>query len=56
MKLQALDIIGQQAGDSRNQVHRFIRLTELVPELLDMVDAKKIAFNPAVELSLPHAS
>ena len=56
MKLQALDIIGQQAGDSRNQVHRFIRLTELVPELLDMVDAKKIAFNPAVELSylMPH--
>ncbi|WP_313127486.1 ParB/RepB/Spo0J family partition protein [Proteiniclasticum ruminis] len=56
MKLQALDIIGQQAGDSRNQVHRFIRLTELVPELLDMVDTKKIAFNPAVELSylMPH--
>ena len=56
MKLQALDIIGQQAGDSRNQVHRFIRLTELIPELLGMVDAKKIAFNPAVELSYlkPH--
>ena len=51
MKLEALDIVGQEAGDSRNQVHRFIRLTNLVPELLDMVDEKKIAFNPAVELS-----
>ena len=51
MKLQALDVVGQEAGDSRNQVHRFIRLTNLVPELLDMVDEKKIAFNPAVELS-----
>ena len=51
MKLQALDIVGQETGDSRNQVHRFIRLTNLVPELLDMVDERKIAFNPAVELS-----
>ena len=51
MKLQVLDIVGQEAGDSRNQVHRFIRLTSLIPELLDMVDEKKIAFNPAVELS-----
>ncbi|MFQ7311671.1 MAG: ParB/RepB/Spo0J family partition protein [Sellimonas sp.] len=51
MKLQAMDIVGQEAGDSRNQVHRYIRLTELIPELLDMVDEKKIAFNPAVELS-----
>ena len=51
MKLQALDIVGQQAGDSRNQVHRYIRLTELIPPLLDMVDERKIAFNPAVELS-----
>lgn len=51
MKLQALDIVGQQAGDSRNQVHRYIRLTELIPELLSMVDERKIAFNPAVELS-----
>ena len=51
MKLQALDIVGQEAGDSRNQVHRFIRLTNLIPELLDMVDEKKISFNPAVELS-----
>ena len=51
MKLQALDIVGQEAGDSRNQVHRFIRLTNLIPELLDLVDDKKISFNPAVELS-----
>ena len=50
MKLQALDIVGQEAGDSRNQVHRFIRLTNLIPELLDLVDEKKISFNPAVEL------
>ena len=51
MKLQTLEIIGQQAGDSRNQVHRFIRLTELIPPLLNLVDERKIAFNPAVELS-----
>ena len=51
MKLQAMDIVGQEAGDSRNQVHRYIRLTELIPELLDMVDEKKIAVNPAVEIS-----
>ncbi len=51
MKLQSLDVIGKEAGDSRNQVHRFIRLTNLIPEILDMVDEKKIAFNPAVELS-----
>ena len=51
MKLQALDMVGQDAGDSRNQVHRYIRLTNLIPELLDLVDQKKISFNPAVELS-----
>ena len=50
-KLEASDIVGQEAGDSRNQVRRFIRLTNLIPELLDMVDEKKISFNPAVELS-----
>lgn len=48
---QSLDIIGETAGDSRNQVHRYIRLTELVPELLDLVDEGKIAMRPAVELS-----
>ena len=51
MKLQTLDIIGQETGESRNQVHRYIRLTNLIPELLDMVDQKQISFNPAVELS-----
>ncbi len=51
MKLQTLDLIGENAGDSRNQVHRFIRLTNLIPPMLQMVDDKKIKFNPAVELS-----
>ena len=51
MKLQTLDLIGENTGDSRNQVHRFIRLTYLIPPLLQMVDDKKIKFNPAVELS-----
>ena len=50
-KSWAAHIVGQEAGDSRNQVHRYIRLTNLIPEILDMVDEKKIAFNPAVELS-----
>ncbi len=44
-------IMAEQMGESRNQIQRYIRLTELIPALLDMVDAKKIAFNPAVELS-----
>ena len=44
-------IVAEQAGESVKQVQRFIRLTELVPPLLDMVDNRKIAFNPAVELS-----
>ncbi len=43
--------MAQQAGSSRNQIQRYIRLTELIPELLDMVDEKKIALNPAYELS-----
>ena len=43
--------VGESAGISKDQVRRYIRLTELVPELLSMVDEKKIAFNPAVELS-----
>ncbi|HFU4493725.1 TPA: ParB/RepB/Spo0J family partition protein [Streptococcus suis] len=47
----SVEVVAEQAGSSRNQVQRFIRLTELIPELLDMVDDKKIAFNPAVELS-----
>jgi ParB family chromosome partitioning protein len=54
MKLQGkqtLEVIGEEAGDSRNQVHRYIRLTELVPEILQMVDDGKMAFRPAVEVS-----
>ena len=50
-KLRADELLAQQAGSSRNQVQRYIRLTELIPELLDMVDEKKIALNPAYELS-----
>ena len=50
-KLEMADVIGAKAGDSGRQVQRYIRLTELIPELLDMVDEKKIAFNPAYELS-----
>ena len=44
-------ILAEEAGQSRNQVQRYIRLTELIPELLNMVDEKKIALNPAYELS-----
>jgi ParB family chromosome partitioning protein len=50
-KFESADLVGKEAGDSGRQVQRYIRLTELIPELLDMVDEKKIAFNPAVELS-----
>ena len=50
-KLWSVSQVGADANESERQVHRFIRLTNLVPELLDMVDEKKIAFNPAVELS-----
>ena len=50
-KLEAADLVGKGNEESGRQVERFIRLTNLVPELLDMVDEKKIAFNPAVELS-----
>ena len=50
-KLEASDIIGKDAGESGRQVQRYIRLTYLIPELLDMVDQGKLAFNPAVEIS-----
>lgn len=50
-KLRADEVVALQAGESRKQVQRYIRLTELVPKLLDMVDQKTIAFNPAYELS-----
>ena len=45
------DILAEQIGESKKQIYRYIRLTHLIPELLSMVDEKKIAFNPAVELS-----
>lgn len=50
-KLETAEIIGQQTDESKNQVRRYIRLTNLIPSILDMVDEKRIAFTPAVELS-----
>ena len=50
-KSWAVHQVADESGDSKTQVQRYIRLTELIPELLNMVDEKKIAFNPAVELS-----
>ena len=50
-KLDAASRIGDDAGESRSQIKRYIRLTNLIPEVLDMVDQKQISFNPAVELS-----
>ena len=50
-KLWSVSQVGADANESERQVHRFIRLTNLIPELLDMVDEKKIALNPAYELS-----
>ena len=50
-KLRSDEKVAQEAGESRNQVQRYIRLTHLIPELLELVDQKKISFNPAVELS-----
>ncbi len=50
-KLRTDELLAQQVDSSRNQIQRYIRLTYLIPELLDMVDSGKIAFNPAVELS-----
>jgi ParB family chromosome partitioning protein len=47
----SVDVLVEQTGESKNQIFRLVRLTELVPALLDMVDSKKLAFNPAVELS-----
>ena len=48
---QSLDVISKESGDSRNQIHRYIRLTNLVPELLELVDEGRIKMRPAVELS-----
>ena len=50
-KLEAADLVGQESGDSRNQVRRYIRLTNQIPDLLEMVEQKQISYNPAVELS-----
>lgn len=50
-KLEAADVMGKEVGESGRQIQRYIRLTYLLPQLLDMVDDKKIGFNPAVELS-----
>lgn len=50
-KLLSIEKVGEDNGESRNQVHRYIRLTYLIPELLSMVDENKMAFNPAVEIS-----
>ncbi len=47
----SVEILGEQVGESRNQIQRYIRLTELIPPILEMVDEKRIAFNPAVEIS-----
>lgn len=48
---ESRELLAEQVGQSRNQISRYIRLTELIPPLLDMVDERKIAFNPAYELS-----
>ena len=48
---KTVDLLGEQTGESAKQIQRYIRLTNLIPELLDMVDQKQISFNPAVELS-----
>ena len=50
-RLRSDEVLAQQTGDSRNQIHRYIRLTYLIKPLLDMVDGEKIALRPAVELS-----
>lgn len=50
-KLETADLVGAETGDSKNQVRRYIRLTNLIPEILQYVDDGRIAFTPAVELS-----
>ena len=52
---ESREILAEQMGESKNQISRFIRLTELIPDILQMVDDKRIAFNPAVELSYLNA-
>lgn len=48
---ESRELIAEQVGQSRNQISRYIRLTELIPEILEMVDNRKIALNPAVSIS-----
>lgn len=55
-KLLSVEKVAEEAGESRNQIKRYIRLTYLIPELLSMVDDNKIAFSPAVELSYLQSS
>ncbi len=50
-KLRSDEILAREAGESRNQIQRYVRLTELIPEILQMVDDGKVALRPAVELS-----
>ena len=50
-KLETADLVGAETGDSKNQVRRYIRLTNLIPEILQYVDEGRISFTPAVELS-----
>ena len=50
-RFETADLVGQDTGESGRQVQRYIRLTELIPELLETIDARKLAFSPAVELS-----
>lgn len=50
-KLLSIERVGEESSENRNQVHRYIRLTYLIPELLTMVDENKIAFSPTVEIS-----
>ena len=47
----SIEIVAEQSGESRNQIQRYIRLTALIPDILQLVDDKKMAFNPAVEVS-----
>ena len=52
---ESREILAEQVGESKNQISRYIRLTELIPPLLEMTDAKKLSFNPAVEISYLNA-
>ena len=54
--IRSSELLAQQVGQSKNQIFRFIRLTELIPQLMDMVDERKIALNPAYELSFLNSS